>query len=270
MKSFLREPLVHFLALGAALFLYFHWSGGAGAGSGRIVLTSGQIDHLAAGFAKVWQRPPTEAELKGLVDDWVREEIAVREATAAGLDRDDTIVRRRLRQKLEFVAEDVAAAVPPTEAELQAWLDAHPDAFRREPETAFEQIYFREERSARAALEAVRRGGDRERFGDPTLLPAEMERSARAVVASVFGPEFAAAVESLPEGAWSGPIASSYGWHLVFVRERIAGSLPALPGIRAEVEREFLADRRVRQLDGMYERLLRKYTVVVEKRELRP
>lgn len=270
MKSFLREPLVHFLALGAALFLYFQWSGGAGAGSGRIVLTPGQIDHLAAGFAKVWQRPPTEGELKGLVDDWVREEIAVREATAAGLDRDDTIVRRRLRQKLEFVSEDVAAAVPPTEAELQAWLDAHPDEFRREPETAFEQIYFREEAPARAALEAVRRGGDRSRFGDGTLLPSEMERSGRAVVASVFGPEFAAAVEPLPAGVWSGPIGSSYGWHLVRVRDRFAGGLPELPEIRAEVEREFLADRRVRQLDGMYERLLRKYTVVLEQREARP
>lgn len=270
MKSFLREPLVHFLALGAALFLYFHWSGGAGGGSGRIVLTSGQIDHLAAGFAKVWHRPPTEAELKGLVDDWVREEIAVREATAAGLDRDDTIVRRRLRQKLEFVAEDVAVTATPTDAELQTWLDAHPDGFRREPEIAFEQIYFREEPSARAALEAVRRGGDRDRFGDGTLLPPEMERSPRAVVVSVFGPEFTAAVEPLPEGVWSGPIASSYGWHLVRVRGRTAGSLPALPEIRAEVEREFLADRRLRQLDGMYERLLRKYTVVVEKREPRP
>ena len=269
MKSFLREPLVHFLALGAALFVYFQWSGGS-AGSSRIVLTPGQIDHLAAGFSKVWQRPPTEAELKGLIDDWVREEIAVREATAAGLDRDDTIVRRRLRQKLEFVAEDVVTAVPPTDAELQGWLDAHADSFRHEPETAFRQVFFRDEARARAVLASVRPGAAPRDSGDATLLPPEMERSARAVVASVFGPEFAAAVESLPEGVWSGPIASSYGWHLILVHERVGGSLPALSEVRAAVEREFLADRRVRQLDAMYQRLLGKYTVVIEKREARP
>src|SRR5512137_1395077 len=129
MKSVLREPLLHFLAIGAALFLYFHWSGGGtGPTSSRIVLTAGQIEHLAAGFAKTWQRPPTEVELKGMLDDWVREEIAVREAMAAGLDRDDTVIRRRLRQKLEFVVEDVVAAAPPAEQELQAWLAGHPDS----------------------------------------------------------------------------------------------------------------------------------------------
>jgi len=141
LESVLREPLLHFLAIGAALFLYFHWSGGgSGPGSSRIVLTARQINQLAAGFAKTWQRPPTEVELKGLADDWVREEIAVREAMAMGLDRDDTVIRRRLRQKLEFVVEDVVAAAPPTEQELQAWLAGHADAFRLEPQAEFSQV----------------------------------------------------------------------------------------------------------------------------------
>jgi len=131
LKSFLREPLLHFLALGAALFLYFHWSGGgSGAEGTRIVITPGRIEHLTAGYTRAWRRPPTDAELKGLIDDWVREEIAVREAMAAGFDRDDTVIRRRLRQKLEFLVEDAAAAAPPTDDELQAWLAAHAEAFR--------------------------------------------------------------------------------------------------------------------------------------------
>ena len=127
-RRWLHEPLAHFLVIGALLFLVFEWRGGSRPGSGRIVITPGQIDTMAATFARTWQRPPTELELKGLVDDHVRMELATREAMALGLDRDDTIIRRRLRQKLEFLVEDTVDAAPPTDAELQAWLDAHPGA----------------------------------------------------------------------------------------------------------------------------------------------
>jgi hypothetical protein len=126
-----QEPLVHFLVLGALLFVAFDRWGAGGAGTSRIVVTPGQIDAMASGFARTWQRPPTEEELKGLLDDHVREEIATREAMALGLDRDDTVIRRRLRQKFEFIAEDSIDATPPTEADLQRWLDAHPADFRR-------------------------------------------------------------------------------------------------------------------------------------------
>ena len=152
MSRWLREPLVHFVALGGLLFLAFNWWGGGGPGSSRIVITPGQVDSIAAGFARTWQRPPTDAELKGLIDDYVREEIAAREAMTAGLDRDDTVIRRRLRQKLEFVAEDSIDSTPPTDAELQAWLEQHPEAFRVEPEVAFRQVYLSPDRR-RASLE---------------------------------------------------------------------------------------------------------------------
>src|SRR5688500_1327809 len=110
-RRWLREPLVHFLALGALLFVVAHWEGGAGATSKRIVITPGQIDSIVATFTRTWQRPPTEDELKALVDDFVRDELAAREAAALGLDRDDTVIRRRLRQKLEFLAEDSVEAL---------------------------------------------------------------------------------------------------------------------------------------------------------------
>ena len=133
LRGWLREPLVHFLLLGALLFALFNWLGGdTGPMSNRITVAQAQVEQLAAAFGKTWQRPPTEAELKGLVDEYVREEIAYREAVAMGLDRDDTIIRRRMRQKLEFLVEDAAGATPATDAELQAYLDAHPDAFRVE------------------------------------------------------------------------------------------------------------------------------------------
>ncbi len=278
LKSVLGEPLLHFLAIGAALFLYFHWSGGgSGPASGRIALTAGQIEHLAAGFEKTWQRPPAEAELKGLIDDWLREEIAVREAMAAGFDRDDTIIRRRLRQKLEFLLEDVANAAEPTEQELRAWMDAHADAFRIEPQVAFRQVYVSPDRrgakaeaDARAILARLTSAGPEARIddlGDPIMLPREIDLVPRSEVARTFGVDFVERIETIASGTWTGPVESGYGLHLVLVRERVQGALPDLAAVRPAVERDFQADRRTRQLAAMYERLLEKYTVVIEKRE---
>jgi len=281
LRSLVREPLLHFLAIGAALFLYFHWSGGgSGPTSSRIVLTTGQMEHLVAGFEKTWQHPPDAAELKGLIDDWVREEIAVREAMAIGLDRDDTVVRRRLRQKLEFLVEDVAATAAPAEQELQAWLDAHADAFRSEPRLALRQVYLswgrhgaQTEADARAILARLVAAGPGARIdtlGDRTTLPQEIDIAPRSDVVSTFGEDFVAAIEGLPPGVWSGPVESSYGLHLVLVRERVEGTPASLATVRPAVERELLDDRRARQLTAMYEVVLGKYTIVVEKRVVAP
>jgi hypothetical protein len=278
LKSFLKEPLLHFLVIGAALFLYFHWSGGGSGREGtRIVITTGQIEHLAAGYTKAWQRPPTDAELKGLTDDWVREEIAVREAMAAGFDRDDTVIRRRLRQKLEFLVEDAAEAAPPTDQELEAWLAAHGEAFRIEPRVAFRQVYVSRDRRGATAeadagailarLNAAGPGARIDELGDATMLPQEVELAALRDVDRVFGEGFAQRMQAIAPGTWAGPLKSSYGLHLVLVRERVEGSLPSLAAVRPVVEREFMADRRKRQLAAMYERLLAKYSVVVERRE---
>ena len=276
LKALLKEPLLHFVVIGAALFLWFEWSGGAsGPASQRIVLTSGQIGHLALGYGKTWQRPPSEAELKGLIDDWVREELAVREAMAAGLDRDDTVIRRRLRQKFEFVAEDVDSASPPTDAELSAWLARHADAFRIEPRVAFRQVFFNRERrganaqaDARRALARLQSTGTEapiEGLGDATMLPQEVDPVPLPEVERAFGTAFAEQVGQLTPGQWAGPVESSFGLHLVLVRERTEGRLPDLTEVRAAVEREFLADRRKRQLASTYERLLAKYRVVIER-----
>lgn len=274
MRAVLREPLVHFLALGAMLFLFFEWQGGAGGpGSTRIVVTPGLVQHLASGFARTWQRPPTPAELKGLVDEHVKEEIAVREAAAMGLDRDDTVVRRRLRQKLEFLVEEQEAEAPPTEAELRRWLERHPQAFQAEPQVALKQVFVSPQRQGAAArLEAERLlarlraapGTSFQELGDPSMLPAELPLGPLSEVARTFGQGFAERVAALPTGEWSGPVESGYGLHLVLVTERVAPPLPALAEVRALVEREVLAERRKAQLEALYERLLARYTVTIE------
>ena len=276
----LREPLVHFLAIGALLFLVFNWRGGGGPSSNRIVITPGQIDSMVAGFTRTWQRPPTDQELKGLLDDYVREEMATREAMALGLDRDDTVIRRRLRQKLEFVAEDTIDAAPATEAELQAWLDAHPDAFRTEAQVAFRQVYLSPDRrgaavdaDARALLARLSAAGPSvaiDRAGDALMLPLEVDSSTRTDIARQFGEEFADAILKVEPGRWTGPLNSGYGLHLVFVRERREGRVPGLAEVRAIVEREFLGDRRKRRLNAMYERMLEDYRITVEPRAAAP
>jgi len=271
----LREPLVQFLLLGGFLFLYFEWmGGGSGPGSTRISITPGLVEHLASGFTRTWQRPPTDAEIKGLIDEYVKEEIATREATAMGLDRDDTIIRRRLRQKMEFLVEDALDQAPPSDAELQAWLGQHPEAFRAEPQVALRQVYVSAERHGVSArpeadrlLARLRNAGPDARsdtLGDASLLPSELPLGPLSEVTRAFGTEFANTIDAIPPGQWTGPVQSPYGLHLVLVLERVAPASPTLAEIRPLIERELLAERRKTQLQALYERLLAKYTVAIE------
>ena len=191
-----------------------------------------------------------------------------------GLDKDDTIIRRRLRQKLEFLVEDEASANPPSDAELQAWWDAHPDSFRAEPQLAFRQVYVSPERrgpraraDAEALLARLQKAGPEaatDRLGDPSMLPAEEALIPLREVERSFGADFAKALLALQPGRWNGPVESPYGLHLVLVRERVAAAKPALAEIRPMLERELLADRRKKELDALYARLLEKYTVTIE------
>jgi hypothetical protein len=281
LKRIIREPLVHFLLLGALLFLWSAWQGGGGpAGSTRIVVTPGVVDYLAAGFQRTWRRPPNELELKGLIDEHVKEEIAAREAMAMGLERDDIVIKRRLRQKLEFLLVDDAAAAPPTDAELQAWLDKHPDSFRVEPQLSFRQVLLRPERRGAsmtadatkllAKLRAVGPEVATQDLGDASMLPAETPLQPLREVANNFGQDFADALMKIAPGPWSGPVESSFGLHLVLVRERTEGAAADLATVRPLVEREVLAERRKAEMQALYERLLAKYSVSIESLKLPP
>ncbi len=272
-RPLLREPLAHFLVLGGLLFALYQWrTGGAGAGSNRIVVSQGQLASLAASFQRTWMRPPTDAELKGLLDDFVREEIAVREATAQGLEQGDIVIRRRLRQKFEFLVEDELAAGAPTDAELQAWLTTHPDHFRREPVIGFRQVFLSTDRrgarardDAAALLARLRAGADPAALGDPTLLPPEVPPSTLSDIGSQFGDSFATAIAAQDPGQWAGPVASGYGLHLVYLTAKTPGGAPPLNEVRSEVGRDLLAARRTAALDSLYSRLSRKYRVTFER-----
>lgn len=280
-KKLVREPLVHFLAIGAGLFLLNGLFGGSygpqsGQHANRIVVSKGQVEHLTAQFARTWQRPPTEAEVKGLIDEHVLDEISYREALALGLDRDDPTIRRRLRLKLETLNEDIVAAVPPSDEDLQKFLEKHPDSFRREPQVAFRQVFLNPDRRGRKAdedarnlLARLRAAGpdvDLAGLGDPLMMFSnDLALSPDWEIRRLFGKEFATSVFELAPGRWEGPIRSGYGLHLVLVTERTPGSLPELSEVREEVEREWLFARKKAVQEAIHKKLLERYTVVVER-----
>lgn len=277
MKKLLREPLLHFLLLGAVLFAV---SGvltrRTGSEPGKIIISQARIQHLAAGFAGTWLRAPTAEELDGLIREYIREEVYYREAMAMGLDRDDAIIRRRLRQKLEFVAADIAGLTQPTDEELRVFLQDHPDTFRNRSRFTFRQAFLNRERHGESLkgdaaellrqLQQIGNGSDISLFGDPTLLESQFAEVDERDVAKQFGQEFAAALADLPIGEWRGPIYSSYGAHLVVVEQRREARSPALEEVREAVRREWNNVHRQHMARKFYDGLLKQYAVIIEPR----
>ena len=279
MKRLLHEPLLHFLLLGAAIFAAYSFVSNRGeAEPGKIVITQGQIENLAIGFAKMWQRPPSDAELAGLVRDRVREEVYYREAMALGLDKDDTVIRRRLRQKMEFVSEDLAAQAEPTDADLNAYLQAHPDKFPLEQRLTFRQVYLNPDKhranlagDAAQLLAQLKRSGESSDFsklGDASLLEQDFTAVPAGEIAKQFGEEFAATLGALQPGVWQGPVTSGYGVHLVRVSERSEGRAVALAGSRVAVRREWDNARRQEANEKFYQELVKRYVVTIEQPKL--
>jgi hypothetical protein len=269
----LREPLLHFLLLGAAIFGVYHLMYPDGAmQAGHIVVTQGRIEALVAAFTRTWQRPPTASEREGLIRDYIREEVYVREAIALGLDQDDIVLRRRLRQKLEFVSEGLTAQAEATDGQLRAYLAAQPDAFRVEPRYTFRQVFLnprlqgdRLTHSAARLLARLRQAGtDPDTVGDASLLDHRFEALPASQVAEQFSDQFAAALRKLPIGQWRGPVSSTYGTHLVLVEDRTDSRLPALEEVREVVRRDWANTQRAEASEQYYQALLRRYTVSVE------
>lgn len=268
----IREPLVHFIVLAAFIFAAYGLLAREEPAAEVIEVSQAKIEQLQGLFTKTWQRQPTAEELKGLVDDHVKEEIYVREALRLGLDRDDTVIRRRLRLKMEFMSGAEADAKPPSDAELEAYLAAHAKTFRDPPQIAFEQIYINAEKHgaeagtvAQALLVSLKNGAtDLASAGDPTLLPPSLPLTDQQGIAQIFGDDFAHAVAGLERGAWQGPIASGLGLHLVKVTEQTPGRLPRLKEIRSQVEREWTNERRQQIERQQLDELLKRYTITIE------
>jgi PPIC-type PPIASE domain len=266
-RHLIREPLLHFAVLGGALFSAYTTLTPASYDSSEIVVSSDQITSIAAQFQGTRQRPPSREELAGLVEAYVRDEVFYREGLALGLDRDDPVVRNRVKQKMEILSED-AMSGEPTDADLQKYLDDHREAFELPAAMTFEQVYFdpdrhgeRLESDMRQVLGVLRagRGAD----GDRTLLPARMERALPPDIEAVFGVEFEGGVRELPVGAWSDALRSSFGYHLVRVIWRGTPVVPSLDDARDAVVREWTRAHTVDARERLYRSLRERYTVTI-------
>jgi hypothetical protein len=265
-----REPLLHFLCIGAALFLAYDLTRDAGTEApNRIVITQGQQEQLVANFSRTWLRSPSEGELAGLIENHVREEVFYREAMAMGLDQDDPMVRRRMRMKLEFILEDLSEQTV-ADTDLAAFLQEHPEKFRAETQLSFQQVFLDPkkrkdlEADAQELLIQLNNGIAADTVGDSTLTPFEYRLATQRDITRSLGEAFAVEISKLSPGDWNGPVYSAYGAHLLKVTERIESRLPALTEIRERVKREYLTVRQQQQKDLVYKRLRDGYEVTVE------
>lgn len=271
-RRLLGEPLLQFLALGAVLFGLYAGVNETSGEPREIVIDQARIESLVAQFERSWQRAPAPEEREALVATWLHEEILYREGLALGLDRDDAVVRRRIVQKMDFLA-DVAAPTQPSDAELEAWLAAHPSDYRIEAVYSLRQLYFdpgrrgdRVDADLAAARAALARGASAD--GDPSLLPAALEAAPASEVARIFGTEFAAALDALALGGWQGPVRSGYGVHLVELRDRQPARAATLADARTALERDWRRSRREAASRAFYEELRRRYAIRLEDRPL--
>lgn len=277
-QRLLNEPLVHFLLTGGVLLVLsalFGQSFGVGDSSNRIEVTADRIQQLRETWTRQRGAPPTERELDRLIEDFIREEVLYREAIASGLDQGDTIVRRRLAQKVEFLAQSVASTVEPSEAELQAFLDDDPERYRFPEQVGFSHVYFSgsnrgagAETAARGALARLASGAvaaaEAAQLGDRFMLQYEYPPQSRDQIRDLFGPRFAGRLFELPVDEWSGPVLSSYGMHVVRIRQRIPSRLPSLDEVRSRVLLDLNEQRLRSAADTYYEGLRRRFEIVVD------
>jgi peptidyl-prolyl cis-trans isomerase C len=263
-KRAAREPLLQFTVIGAGLFGLYSWvSGEEEAPRPAIVVSRAFEDELARGHAARIGRTPSDEEREELVVGFVREEVLVREAARLGLDRGDPIVRRRLAQKVEFLLEGLASIEAPTDDELRTYLAAHRERYERPGRVAFEHVFFSRDRRGEHAASDARRAlaGDPAEAGDPFVLGSRFGLDGVERIGGRFGAAFASSLAALPLEAWSGPIESTYGAHLVRVTEREPARPATLEEARDAVTRDLAGERRRDSVEREVDALVAGYDV---------
>jgi len=272
-----REPLLHFLLIGMALFVVWGKLNPAQireGGMSRIVITEDDLVQFDQVWRAKWQRPPTPQELVAMVDNKIKEEILYREALAMGLDRDDSIIKRRLAQKMAFLGEDVSGIQEPTADEIRDWYERHSGTFALPERGSFRHLYFsidaRGDAARDAALQALeilsgKAGNDpaTKKLGDPFMFQDYYGDRSPVEVASDFGGQFTEALFQLEPGSWQGPVESGLGWHLVFINTLTPGRIPALEEVSAQVRNEWVAEQREKANTRAFAAMRERYEIVL-------
>ncbi len=271
-----REPLIHFFVLGLAVF-------GLHAALDRqpkanfndpylVEISSADIEWMRTLFNKQMGREPTGQDLRGQVNQLIREQILSREAVSMGLDEGDIVVRRRLAQKMAFLFKDLSAMNAPTEDELRQYYKENLAQYEISPQITFTHVYFNRDNrgvdGAKQAIQAlVKENVDPntvEALGDPSMLSTGCNNCRGREIKDRFGNEFAGTIEDLKPGAWYGPIASAYGLHAVYIYDRQDGKLPAFDEIVDQVRNDWMFANQEENTRKVYEEIRSRYQVLVE------
>lgn len=275
--NFLREPLVHFLVIGAVIFVFYGLWGQQGAQEQErtITITVGEVAWLTDAWEKRWNRQPTPEERQGLVDQYLREMILYREAVAMGLDRDDSVIRRRLAQKLEFLSNDLITPQPPTDEELQAYYVEHLDRYQPPALVTMTHVFFDPDLRGDQTLEDAEvikqklialnePPHDVHSYGDSFMLQSYYPERSEAELLKLFGSSFAKSVFELETGQWHGPVLSGYGTHLVYVHDHQQPESPTFAEVAEQVRQEWESDKR-KELNAQFiDSMIARYDVIIE------
>ena len=271
-----RDPLLHFALAGALLFASYkliNRNDTDSPSTDPVHIGEGEVRWLTETFANQWQRTPTGDELRGLVAGLLEEELLAREAKTLGLDQNDTIVRRRLAQKLAFLLDDTSRIAEPSDEELRQFYNKNAERFRVEPRLSFSQIFFDPERrqhaetDAKAAMVSVSTAGGDDRaptMGDPTLLETEFHDVDAQTISNLFGADFARTVSLLKPGSWAGPVKSGYGEHLVRITDLRPATIRPFQEVRPKVLEEWRRQREAQTKAQYLGKLREKYGVVID------
>jgi len=235
----------------------------------RIVIDQARINNMEAMFERTWSRKPTAEERQGLIDDFVLEEIYYRQALAIGIDKDDPLIRRRLRQKMEFFTSSSSPGLKPDDIELEQYLEANAAKYRTDNRYSFEQLYFSTDRPVtelelllEKTAQSLNKGDIVE--GDRSLLPGSFTNASAFEINRTFGTDFSDQLDNLPTSGWSAPLQSGLGFHFIKLTQHHAGQLPALAQVRDKVLRDWSYDQSLTLKQGLEKKLRDEYQVIVE------
>jgi len=273
----LREPLVHFMFIGAVIYLLYGVFAEPvpEADDKTIVVTVGEVEWMKTAWQKRWNRLPTAAEFDGLIQQYIKETVLYREALTMGLNKHDQVIRRRLAQKLEFLAKDLVALTPPTEAELQTYFDEHQDRYQEPVLYTFTQVFIDPDKRGDTTLddaEAIKASliakgdavEDPGALGDNFMLQNYYPEKDRVEIQKQFGSGFTESLVELSPGQWHGPVLSGYGVHLVYISSINEPPPPVFAAVRERVVQDWTTDRGEELNAQFYASLRDRYTVVIE------
>jgi hypothetical protein len=269
LQRFLREPLLHFVVIGGLFFLLYATLNDPGKNPADTILISPQrVSQIVSEFNGVWDRKPTDGELDKLIQEEVRAEVYYRDALALGLDKNDAVVRRRLRQKMEFLTDTGVYLQQPTEQELASYFATNIQAYQSQSRLSFEQLYFGESADEDTVVRALKLlqsdpAIDPYTLGQRTLLPAQLELSTAAVIDRTFGKGFYHQLAELAPGVWGGSVTSVYGIHLVRTLDGQPARTPSLDEVRDSVLADWRSAKAKEYRESEYLKRRSRYTVKI-------